>query len=142
METNRGDPSKYVVLDVETNGLSSIKHDLLSISIFKPDTNKTYNRYLPLELNSVVATTRFNGIRTKDLADLLPLSQEEVNEIIRDFDLKNRTILTYGALDERFMVKYFQRHHLQGIEYFAFYNFKHEIISSKYSGGILILKVQ
>ena len=142
METNRVDPSKYVVLDVETNGLSSIKHDLLSISIFKPDTNKTYNRYLPLELNSVVATTRFNGIRTKDLADLLPLSQEEVNEIIRDFDLKNRTILTYGALDERFMVKYFQRHHLQGIEYFAFYNFKHEIISSKYSGGILILKVQ
>ena len=32
----------YVVLDVETNGLSSLKHDLLSISIYKPDDNKTY----------------------------------------------------------------------------------------------------
>ena len=31
------DKSKYVVLDVETNGLSSLKHDLLSISIYKPD---------------------------------------------------------------------------------------------------------
>ena len=38
MEPCRVDPSKYVVLDVETNGLSSIKHDLLSISIFKPDS--------------------------------------------------------------------------------------------------------
>ena len=33
------------------------------------------------------------------------------------------------------MVKYFQRHHLQGIDFFAFYNFKHEIISSMYSEG-------
>lgn len=137
METCIVNPSKYVVLDVETNGLSSSKHDLLSISIFKPDTKEVYNRFLPLELNSVVVTTRYNGIRTKDLVGLLPLSQKEVDEIIRAFDLKNRTILTYGALDERFMVKYFQRHHLQGIDYFAFYNFKHEIISSKYSKGVV-----
>ena len=135
METRRVDPSKYVVLDVETNGLSSIRDDLLSISIFKPDSGEIYNRFLPLEMNPAVITTRYNGIRTEDLVGLLPLSQDEVDEIIRVYDLKNRTVLTYGALDERFMVKYFHRHHLQGIECFAFYNFKHEIISSKYSEG-------
>lgn len=52
----------YVVLDVETNGLSSLKHDLLSISIYKPDDNKTYDRFLPLELNSFVETYWINGI--------------------------------------------------------------------------------
>ena len=45
------DPKKYVVLDVETNGLSSHRHDLLSISIFKPDDNKKYIKFLPLDLN-------------------------------------------------------------------------------------------
>ena len=32
--------SQYVVLDVETNGLSSLRDDLLSISIYQPDTQK------------------------------------------------------------------------------------------------------
>ena len=129
------DPSKYVVLDVETNGLSSVRDDLLSISIYKPDTEELYNRFLPLELNSKVVTTEINGIRTKDLIGLEPLSQEEVDEIIQTFELQKRTILTYGGIDEKFVVKYFQRHHLIGIDYFAFYNFKHEIISSRYSEG-------
>ncbi|WP_235810847.1 3'-5' exonuclease family protein [Tractidigestivibacter scatoligenes] len=31
------DPKKYLVLDVETNGLNPAKDDLLSISIYKPD---------------------------------------------------------------------------------------------------------
>ena len=129
------DPTKYVVLDVETNGLSSINDDLLSISIYMPDTGKTYNRFLPLELNYFVVTTWINGIKTEDLEGLSPLSQDEVDELIRSFELNERIILTYGNLDERFMVKYFQRHHLYGIESFTFYNFKHEIISSQYSEG-------
>ena len=64
------DPTKYVVLDVETNGLSSINDDLLSISIYMPDTGKTYNRFLPLELNYFVVTTWINGIKTEDLEGL------------------------------------------------------------------------
>ena len=37
---NMIDSSKFVVLDVETNGLSSVRDNLLSISIYKPDTNE------------------------------------------------------------------------------------------------------
>lgn len=59
------DAGKYVVLDVETNGLSSLKHDLLSISIYKPDEDKIYERFLPLELNDKVYTTKINGITKK-----------------------------------------------------------------------------
>lgn len=129
------DSSKYVVLDVETNGLSSIRDDLLSISIYKPDTGETYNRFLPLELNLKVETTEINGIKTEDLIGLLPLSQDEVDEIIEVFELKKRIILTYGNIDKKFIVKYFQRHNLNGIDYFAFYNFKHNIISSRFSEG-------
>ena len=129
------DSSKYVVLDVETNGLSSIEDDLLSISIYKPDTEESFDRFLPLELNTEVVTTKYNGIKTKDLEGMLPLSQVEVDDIIQTFELKNRIILTYGGLDEKFIVKYFERHQLQGIGFFTFYNFKHEIIVSRYSEG-------
>ena len=58
----------YVVLDVETNGLSSLNDDLLSISIYQPDTQKIYNRFFPLELGRNVYTTHINGITKKDLA--------------------------------------------------------------------------
>ena len=114
------DPSKYVVLDVETNGLSSVRDDLLSISIYKPDTGEMYNRFLPLELNSEATRTETNGITTSDLKNRLPLTQDEVDELIHTYELKERTILTYGNIDERFMVKYFQRHHLHGLNTLPF----------------------
>lgn len=50
-------PADYVVLDVETNGLKSKEDDLLSISIYKPDDGRTYDRFLPLDLNRDVCTT-------------------------------------------------------------------------------------
>ena len=97
------DKTKYIVLDVETNGLSSLKHDLLSISIFQPDTEKVYNKFLPLELNDEVLTTHINGITKKDLLYATELSQSDVNNIISEFDIDNRIILTYGNLDEKFI---------------------------------------
>ena len=44
------DKSKYVVLDIETNGLY-VSDDVLSISIYKPDDGVSFNKYLPLELS-------------------------------------------------------------------------------------------
>ena len=125
---------KYVVLDVETNGLSSLNCDLLSISIYKPDNEKIYNRLLPLELNSDVYTTYINGIKKKYLKNAKELTQKDVDNVIKEFELDKRTILTYGNL-ERFIKNYFKRKKLKGFEKLKFYNFKHDIISSKYSGG-------
>lgn len=125
----------YVVLDVETNGLSSLKHDLLSISIYKPDDNKTYDRFLPLELNDCVETCWINGIDEDMLADKTPLTQEEFDELVNNFELDRRTILTYGSIDEKFIKNYLKRKKINGFEKLNFYNFKHDIISSKFSEG-------
>lgn len=126
---------KYVVLDVETNGLSSIRDDLLSISIYKPDDKKTYNRFLPLELSDRITTTSINGIRKKDLKNAKELSQKEVDVLFQEFELDKRIILTYGSLDEKFIKNYFKRKHLIGFERMTFYNFKHNIISSAFGEG-------
>ena len=126
---------KYVVLDVETNGLSSIYDDLLSISIYKPDDKKIWNRFLPLEKASNVYTTHINGITSEDLKDKFPLSQEELNDVIKKFELENRTILTFGNIDEKFIKNYLKRKKLKGYDLMTFYNFKHDIISSRFSEG-------
>lgn len=55
-------PYDYVVVDVETNGFRSKEHDLLSISLYKPDDGLEYDRFLPLDLNEAVYTTEVNGI--------------------------------------------------------------------------------
>lgn len=129
------DSTKYVLLDVETNGLSAEKYDLLSISIYKPDDQKTYNRFLPLEKNEDLFQQEINGITKDMLVGAKPLNQREVDDVILEFDLKNRTILTYGSIDQNFIKKYFQDHSLKGIAWFNFYNFKQKIFSSSFSNA-------
>lgn len=126
---------KYVVLDVETNGLNSTECDLLSISIYDPDRNKTYDRFLPLELNSFVFTTDINGITEEMLEDKKPIEQDEFNDLIKEFNLYGKTILTYGNIDKNFIKAYCKRHKLMGFDRLNFYNFKHQIISSGFSSG-------
>ena len=128
-------PEKYVVLDVETNGISCVRYDLLSISLYLPDKEKKYTRFLPLELNDEVFTTSINGITKSKLKKLKSLSQEEVDSLEKEFELDRRTILTFSNLDEKFIMKYFVRHGLQGAEKWNFYDIKHDIISSRFSHG-------
>lgn len=133
------DPKKYVVVDVETNGLRCREHDLLSISLFKPDDGKTYERFLPLDLNSSISAeiSEINGITEEDLAGLAHMSQEEVDTLFTEFGLSDRILLHYGSLDERFIREYFKRQSLVGYESLTFFNFKSRICSSSFSTGNL-----
>ena len=130
-------PADYVVLDVETNGLKSKEDDLLSVSIYKPDDGREYNRFLPLDLNRDVYTTDINGITKCDLKGKTHLVQEDVDELFSAFELDRRTILHYGGLDERFIRDYFARRNLAGYERMHFFNFKRMICSTKFSDGSL-----
>lgn len=134
MNTN---PTEYVVFDVETNGLKSKKDDLLSISFYKPDDGKEYSKFFPLELNRKIVTTHINGITEKDLAGATVLTQSEFNHIIEEFELEKRTILIYagGNFDAIFLSEYMNRHRISGFEKLHFYNFKRNVISSRYSDG-------
>lgn len=128
-------PTDYVVLDVETNGLKSKEYDLLSISVYKPDDGKKYNRLLPLDLDRDVYTTGINGITKSDLRGKKHLSQDEVDTLFQEFELDRRTILHYGSIDPRFIRDYFARHRLVGFESMRFFNFKQLICSTGYSDG-------
>lgn len=130
------DKSKYVVLDVETNGLRN-NDDILSISIYKPDDGTSFNKYLPLELSKQLnpSATAVNGITKKDLAGATPLTQQDVYDLIHKFELDKRIILTYGEFDKRMLKHYFIRKGLSGFDKLNFYNFKHDIISSRFSEG-------
>ena len=127
-------PSEYVVLDVETNGLKSKEHDLLSLSIFKPDDNKEFDRLFPLDLNDEVPSriTAINGITDKDLRGLNHLTQDEFNALVADFELGTRTILHYGEIDRRFVRDYLDRHNIEGFDKLRFFNFKKRICSSRF----------
>lgn len=133
------DPSHYVVLDVETTGLKSREDDLLSVSIYMPDTDKRYERLLPLELKKTIPKeiTAINGIKKSDVKKCHPLTQNEVNNLIHDFELHSRTILTYGNIDEKFIRDYFCRHDLRGYTKMKFFNFKRLICATRFSDGSL-----
>lgn len=132
-------PSDYVVLDVETNGLRSKDHDLLSLSIYKPDDGKEFDRLFPLDLNKKVFphTTSINGIKTRHLWRKKHLTQKEFDELIVDFELDKRIILHYGDIDKRFVRDYLTRQGIEGFEKLNFFNFKKRICSSRFSSGNL-----
>lgn len=68
--------NKYVVLDVETNGIRKSNDDLLSISLYDPTSGICYNRFLPLDLQPTVLTGWINGIKDADLRYKAHLGQE------------------------------------------------------------------
>ena len=118
----------YVVLDVETNGTISSSDDLLSLSIYDPFSGKAYNRFLPLDLQPLVLTTYINGIVEKDLECETHITQGEFDEIINEFNLKEKTILAYSGgkslFDARFLQNYCKRHKITGFDNFNFLNIK------------------
>lgn len=125
------DPSEYVVLDVETNGLDERWDDLLSISVYVPNEGRSYDRFLPLEMNAALdpGATRVNGITQADLAGKGPLSQAEVDDLLEGWHLGDRTVLTFSgtAFDERFLRCYMERHGLAGFGRMRFLDIKSRV---------------
>ena len=130
------DKSKYVVLDVETNGLT-VGYDLLSISLYMPDTGKKYERYLPPEKNKHVLpeASAINGITDEMVMDKLPIIQEEWDSIVKDFELDKREILHYGKIDQTFIKDYLLSHGIKGFSKLIFHNIKRHFLTNSFSSG-------
>ncbi len=129
--------NKYVVLDVETNGLRKSNDDLLSFSIYDPSTGLAYNRFLPLELQPLVLTGFINGICDDDLMDAVHMTQDEVDFIYNTFHLRERVVLTYsggkGMFDALFLQNYCKRHDIIGFHDLNYKNIKSMLPSVPFS---------
>lgn len=135
---------KFVVLDVETNGLRRDFDDLLSISIYNPSTGVAYNRFLPLDQQPLVLTSYINGITDSDLENTTHITQQEFDELIKQFNLNDVTILTYcggpGNFDAKFLTNYCKRHNLKGAKNFKYDNIKNYIPKSTFETSGLYTK--
>lgn len=123
--------NKFLVFDVETNGIRRVSDDLLSLSIYDPSTGICYNRFFPLERQPIVFTTSINGIETKDLENECHMNQEELDKLIDFFDMKHKVLLSYsggtGTFDSSFAINYCKRHKLKGFKELAFDNIKNYV---------------
>ena len=119
---------KMIVFDVETNGTRKSNDDLLSLSIYDPSTGICYNRYFPLDMQPVILTGFIHGITEETIADATHMTQEEMNQIIKYFDLKNAIVLSYsggkGTFDSSFVINYCSRHNVKGFEDLNYKNIK------------------
>ena len=123
--------NKYIVLDVETNGIRKSNDDLLSLSIYDPTSGLCYNRYLPLDLQPLVLTTYINGITDELLSNYVHLSQEEIDWIYQYFNLKEKIILSYsggkGSFDISFVQNYIKWKKLIGFDDLKIENIKSKL---------------
>jgi hypothetical protein len=122
---------KYLVFDIETNGLRNSNDDLLSLSIYDPTTGICYNRFFPLDLQPLVLTSFIHGITDKTLANENHMTQDEMDWLIKYFHIKDRTLLSFsggkGTFDLIFVQNYCKRHHIAGFEEIKTENIKNKI---------------
>lgn len=117
---------KYVILDIETTGLSPVLDDIIQICIYENEKNYIA-RYLPLEKRDNNTAYEYNHIEEDLLQNQSPLTQDEVDQIIEKFDLENKTVVIWTGknyFDRIFIESYFYQHDLKGLEKIKFYNGK------------------
>ena len=84
------DKSKYLVLDIESTGIDIIKDDILSLSIFDPKNEVFFTKFFPLTKRKRIKNSKIHGITPKYLKGATHFSQQDINQLIEDFDIKNK----------------------------------------------------
>lgn len=135
---------KYLVFDVETNGVRQANDDLLSITIYDPTSGICYNRYLPLDLQPLVLTGFINGIDEETLINESHITQEEYDWLKEYFQFNDKILLSYsggkGDFDSTFVQNYFKRQKVNGFSNLKFENIKNKIPSAPYGSEGLLSK--
>lgn len=137
--SNESLKNKYLVFDVETNGIRTSNDDLLSLSIYDPTTGICYNRYFPLDLQPLVLTGFIHNIDDEMLVNASHMTQQELDWLNDYFHLKDRILLSYsggkGTFDSSFVKNYCKRHGIFGFDNLNFENIKSKIPPAPYGTG-------
>lgn len=92
---------KIVVLDLETTSLNPLTGDVIEIAFFEPSTNREYSRLLPLNRSKRIPDEiiSLTGISNEMIQNVPAIASEELDKIIDDFNLSNKTILIWSGIN-------------------------------------------
>lgn len=127
----------YVVLDIETTGLSPLVDDIIQIAIYESENNHIV-KYLPLVKKSTNTGYETNHISDEELSEKTALTQEEVDKAIEQFDLANKPVVIYTGknyFDRTFLEVYFLENNLSGLEKIHFFNAK-SLVEALWNDGL------
>ena len=88
-----------------------------------------------MELDRDVYTTHINGITKRISRKPLRLAKMKLMYLLMRSICVIELFLPMAGIDEKFIKNYFKRKRLCGYEKLHFFNFKRNIISSRFSGG-------
>ena len=95
------DPKQLVVLDLETTGLNPITDDVIELAFYDLETKKEYSRLLPLNKQTEISgdITNLTGITNESVKGLTKLTSNDLDWIIKEFNLENKTILIWSGIN-------------------------------------------
>ena len=90
-----------VVLDVETTSLNPLTGDVIEVALYEPSSGNKLSRLLPLRKSKNVPEDimSLTGITNEMLKDLPPITSDDLDKLIDEFDLSNKPILIWSGIN-------------------------------------------
>lgn len=95
------DLKEVVFLDLETTGLNPLTDDVIEIALYDPSSDKEYSRLLPLNRSKEISEEieSLTGITNDMIKELSPITYQELDELIDEFDLKKKKIIIWAGIN-------------------------------------------
>lgn len=95
------DLKEVVFLDLETSGLNPLTDDVIEIALYDPSSGKEFSRLLPLNRSKEISVEieSLTGITNDMIKELAPITSQELDELIDEFDLKKKKIVIWAGIN-------------------------------------------